>query len=827
MKTLSAIITPTFNNEDYTIRCFDSIQKNTNDYIIIWIDNGSSPESREKVKKFLDENNVPYELILNQGNLGFVKATNQGMRKAMELNAKYIVLQNNDTEVYDKWLDRMIKVAEADPKIGLVGPITSPCNSWQSIGHIKKNINGFEDLPKYGNNPKEYSKSIKEKYKNQSVNTRIQLAFFSVLIKSETIKDVGVLSEEFGIGFKDDDDFCVRAKKKGWKLSIVKDVFVFHNHRTTFKSLYSEKQIESMKKNNAGIFRKKYRNYPSSLNSEENLFLDNFLENYFEKNNYIFDSGKKSGEQNCTDLFSNKDRVFLRSSYEKLNLKKIFEESERLGYRCFFVDEKSHTICKISPNEKIWTDNLKKLKSVNLAFAKKEKSNMVAFISHSFKDGGSEKSLINMISGLISRKIFCHVFISNQGSLEEELKKMPVSYSIVPVPWWARSNSSRISEKKAEKEIKKAQEIILNELLAINPDIIYTNSSVVNIGAIVAKKMNVPHIWHIREFVTKKRGVEFYRNFADVARFIYDNSSKILFNSHSLKEYYEKVIAKDKSEVVYNHINIRGITNSQKKKIKYFKDEENLKMIIIGAVMLGKGQKDAVLAIKNLVKNGVKNIELLIVGGIEPAYHKELSDIIEKNELKGSIRFTGHLNDPLGALAESDLFLMCSQDEAFGRVTAEAILMKKPVIGARSGGTPELVQDGFNGFLYEPENIEELVGKIKYFLDNREKLEEFGLKGYKSATDKFNEKQYSGRVFEIIQELKNREKEKMTRISSEGIKKFLTSRKNKQPFGLIWKKMLRMKDLFKKTFNILLEGGPLTFLSYVWKFIKYGRNYFR
>ncbi len=162
---ISAIITPTFNNEDYTIRCFDSIRKNTKDYKIIWIDNGSKPESREKVKKFLDENNVPYELIQNQDNLGFVKATNQGMKRAMEFEADYIVLQNNDTEVYDGWLERMIEVAKSDPKIGLVGPITSPCRSWQSIEHIKKSVRGFEDLPKYDNSPQDYSKTIKEKYK--------------------------------------------------------------------------------------------------------------------------------------------------------------------------------------------------------------------------------------------------------------------------------------------------------------------------------------------------------------------------------------------------------------------------------------------------------------------------------------------------------------------------------------------------------------------------------------------------------------------------------------------------------------------------------------
>ncbi len=261
MSTLSIIITPTWNNEDYTIRCFDSIQKNTKDYKIIWVDNGSNSESREKVKGFLNKNNVPYELILNEENLGFVKATNQGIKRAMELGVKYLVLQNNDTEVYEGWLDRMINVAERDEKIGLVGPLASPCTSWQSIQNLKENVSDFCDLPEYDHNPQQYAKEIGQIYKGQIVVSEVQLSFFSVLIKRKVIEGVGLLSEEFGVGFGDDDDFCIRAMKDGWKLVFAKDVFVFHNHRTTFKIIYPEDKISNMLEENRQRFTRKHLDF--------------------------------------------------------------------------------------------------------------------------------------------------------------------------------------------------------------------------------------------------------------------------------------------------------------------------------------------------------------------------------------------------------------------------------------------------------------------------------------------------------------------------------------------------------------------------------------
>jgi len=269
MKIKSYIITPTWNNEDYTIRCFDSIQKNTKDYKIIWIDNGSEKESKEMVKEFLDKNLVPYELIQNEKNLGFVKATNQGMKRAMELKAEYIILQNNDTEVYQGWLDRMIEVAESDEKIGLVGPITSPCTSWQSIDNLRKYYEEFSNLPIYNNDPEKYADIIKNEYKGKIFKPKEYLAFFSTLIKKQVVDKIGFLSEEFGIGFGDDNDYSIRAIKKGWNLVLVLDVFVFHNHRTTFKSIYTEEKIIEMQKINGEIFTRKHTNLNEKIEEDE------------------------------------------------------------------------------------------------------------------------------------------------------------------------------------------------------------------------------------------------------------------------------------------------------------------------------------------------------------------------------------------------------------------------------------------------------------------------------------------------------------------------------------------------------------------------------
>ena len=258
MQMKTSIVIPTYNNEEYTIRCMNSIGNHTDEYILLWVDDASSPESVEKVRNFLNERSLPYELIAKDENTGFAKSVNLGLARALELGSEYIVIQNNDTEVYRNWLGRMIAVAESESRIGAVGPVTSPCESWQSIDNLRGAFSQFADLPEYNNDPKAYATLISEIYKNQYLSVIGRLAFFLVLFKAEIVKKIGMLSEEYGFGFGEDDDYMLRLRRSGYFGAIAKDVFVFHNHNTTFKNRYSPQEIRDMRDRNRDLLYRKF-----------------------------------------------------------------------------------------------------------------------------------------------------------------------------------------------------------------------------------------------------------------------------------------------------------------------------------------------------------------------------------------------------------------------------------------------------------------------------------------------------------------------------------------------------------------------------------------
>jgi GT2 family glycosyltransferase len=236
----------------------ECIWTNTNNYSIIWVDDASSEGSIEKVQEFLEEQSIPYELIVKKHNTGFAQSVNLGLARALEIGSEYIVIQNNDTEVFAGWLDRMIAVAERESRIGAVGPITSPCESWQSVIHLPQEFDQFSNLPEYDGNPEAYAQLIAERYKNQHLVVKKRLAFFSVLLKANIVKEVGMLSEEYGVGFGEDDDYMLRLRLKGYFGALAKDVFVFHNHNTTFRGKYSLEEIEEMREKNRDFLYRKF-----------------------------------------------------------------------------------------------------------------------------------------------------------------------------------------------------------------------------------------------------------------------------------------------------------------------------------------------------------------------------------------------------------------------------------------------------------------------------------------------------------------------------------------------------------------------------------------
>ena len=88
------------------------------------------------------------------------------------------------------------------------------------------------------------------------------------------------------------------------------------------------------------------------------------------------------------------------------------------------------------------------------------------------------------------------------------------------------------------------------------------------------------------------------------------------------------------------------------------------------------------------------------------------------------------------------LYVLASRTEAMGRVLVEAMASKKPIISSNVGGTSSIIIDGYNGLLFEKENVEELADKITRILSDKKLSQTLAENGYKYVQEKLSEENY-------------------------------------------------------------------------------------
>lgn len=242
-------------------------------------------------------------------------------------------------------------------------------------------------------------------------------------------------------------------------------------------------------------------------------------------------------------------------------------------------------------------------------------------------------------------------------------------------------------------------------------NIIHTNTGVINIGGILSKICKVKHVWHIREFGEEDFNFHYIYPKKYSMKFIEKNSDKVIAISKAIFEKYNQYIDKNKICTIYNGIDKKYM---QKRK---FTINEKFNMIMCGRIGEAKGQRDAISALNYLKKKGYKNIYLYLAGSGNCEFEKNL---IKEYELEDKVIFLGRIDNLMEIRSTMDVELVCSKCEAFGRVTIEAMMSMLPVIGANTGGTKELVIDGYNGYLYEQGNSIELANKIETMILNKD-----------------------------------------------------------------------------------------------------------
>ena len=357
--------------------------------------------------------------------------------------------------------------------------------------------------------------------------------------------------------------------------------------------------------------------------------------------------------------------------------------------------------------------------------------------------GGTANSFLTILDNLPKTIEQVYVLMHEKGTLIKFFAERKISIWVMEYGS-ACTNNSYITMEDMRREwnnIKCAWKLA-KRLQENNIDIVYTNSGIIDVGAMAALFAGKKHIWHQREFIHqhfKKKYILEWKvcwllNYADTVVTI----SKCL-----LKELRKKYHIRN-GIVLYNKFN----------KQKYYTERENffssdvLMCLVTGTMYEGKHQLDAVHAVGKLIRRCHMPIELYLVGGGEGEYINQIRDLIKEYGVQEKIHILQYEEDMKSLRERMDIEISCSQWEAFGRVVIEGMLSGLLVVGANSGATPELIKHNKNGLLYRPGDVDDLTEKILWIYSHRQEAKKIAVNGQKWA-----DKLYTDAVFE--KELEN------------------------------------------------------------------------
>jgi hypothetical protein len=170
----------------------------------------------------------------------------------------------------------------------------------------------------------------------------------------------------------------------------------------------------------------------------------------------------------------------------------------------------------------------------------------VCVVSHSAALTGAERSLLTLLRYLIAHGHAVRVFLPRHGPLEAELEALAAETEVVSIRRWDKNTPGLASE------VLQDAQALAKRIHGTDCDVVYTNTSVIPTGALAAALTDIPHVWHVREFV----GGDGFLTPRQRADFIRQTSTQVLFNSKAVQDDTSGPEPWPHAQVIYNFVEL-------------------------------------------------------------------------------------------------------------------------------------------------------------------------------------------------------------------------------------------------------------------------------
>jgi glycosyltransferase involved in cell wall biosynthesis len=365
----------------------------------------------------------------------------------------------------------------------------------------------------------------------------------------------------------------------------------------------------------------------------------------------------------------------------------------------------------------------------------------ILVIARSSSIAGAEIVTLDVLGGFLENGNAVHCIVSGWSNEDflSRLKKIGIAYTPLKLGWYylrklAWSFDSLMHYPGAVIRYIKIQR-------SFKPDIIYLSLFRHIILLYPFLKRNVVYHVHDPNYFSRQSRIFLKKADRKVVKYI-------AVSDFIKKDLMQCGIAPGKIEVVHNGVDIDPLTAE----VELY--GSGLTLGIIGQVISRKGHRDVIEALHILTQKGINNVTLKIVGIGDKLYVQELIQLIAEYKLGEKVYWEGFKKSRSEIYAGIDIVIVPTRnDEPFALVPLEANALGKMVIVTNTGGFPEMVTDGYNGFVIDSCSPKMIAEKIEQVLANDELRVNMGRNGISLVAQYFTKKTMLNKINELIENL--------------------------------------------------------------------------
>ncbi len=389
----------------------------------------------------------------------------------------------------------------------------------------------------------------------------------------------------------------------------------------------------------------------------------------------------------------------------------------------------------------------------------------ILYVSLDTRSYGPGQCLLQLIQGLLYKGYCCVVAMPHPGPLSERLEALNVPVVYVPIkPWPTRAHAlsglKRILYNLYHiPYLLRAVIALIGLIRQYRVSLVHTQTAVVLDGALAAAFANVPHVWHILEFIESGKFWRFLLG-AKIARSLINRfSHRMIACSEAVsKPFLNTTHDTEKIMVVYNAVDL-DLYNHRDCDVSALRQKLGIPAAakVVGMISSATPIKrhEDFLKAAVIVRQSVPDSFFLIVGDDWDAseYGRAIKKLSQELGLTEQIVWLGFCDTIHEVLIAIDLLVNPSEEESFGRVITEAMAAQKPVVATIVGGIPEIVIDRVTGFLVPPRSPADLAQSIIRILRDPQLAEAMGQAGRQRVEKFFSANQYVENIEKVYLEL--------------------------------------------------------------------------